>query len=123
MSQKIYVVRLDSWWDCCDTGHDESSVLGVFTTLDLAVKFIVKDVEDTRKSLLNKYEDMLESCGEENIKYYKGEKERIQSFNYDVWEIRKDGHLDVTDLVHNDWWGDNNSYSIEEHELFDELPV
>lgn len=125
MSQTIYAVRIDSWWDCSDTGHDESSVLGAFTTKDLAVRFIVKEVEDARKSLLNKYEDILESCKEDEenyIEHFKGEIERIKNFNYDVWEIRKDGHLDVTPLVGDDWWGDNNFYSIEEHELFDELP-
>ena len=121
--QKIYVVKLDSRWDCCDTGHDESTVEAIFTTKDLAVRYIVKEIEDTKKAFIDKLERELEDCTyESDVEFLKSEIEGIKNFEYDAWAIRKDGYIDVSDLVGNEWWGDSNVYSIDEYDLLDELP-
>ena len=121
--QKIYAVRLDSTWDCCDTGHDESTVEAIFETKDLAVRYIVKEIEDTKKAFIDNYERKLEGCTSESyIEHLKSEIERIKNFEYDAWAIRKDGYIDVSDLVGDEWWGDSNVYSIDEYDLLDELP-
>lgn len=121
--QKIYAVKLDSRWNCCDDGYDESNVLAIFTTKDLAVRFIVKEIEDIKKAFIDKHEQELEGVTSEGyIEQLKSKIERIKNFEYDAWAIRKDEYVDVSDLVEYEWMGDSNVYSIDEYDLLDELP-
>lgn len=118
---KIYAVVLKSWWNCPDIGRDESDVLYTFITKDLAVEYIVREIEELRTSLINQYSKYL-SESQVNKDYWESELERVRDFKYDIDEIKEEGYADITELAGHELWGDNNEYQIEEHEVLEELP-